>query len=207
MALFITFEGGEGSGKSVQSRRLYNRLLKAGIPAILTREPGGTRLGDAVSRWLKWHKSQITTPTELMLFNASRANLVSQVIKPALAQDKVVVCDRFGDSTVVYQGYARGLDIKTIEEVNSLATGGLKPDITFLLDIPPAEGFQRKDGSRADRFEKESSAFHEKVRRGYLALAHAEPARWYILDASRPRQELSDIIWDKVSRALECRRA
>ena len=206
MAAFITFEGGEGSGKSAQARLLYRRLFKEGVIAVLTREPGGTRLGEAVTRWLKWHhESRISATTELLLFNASRSHLVNEVIKPALARGTVVICDRFGDSTLAYQGYGRGLDIKTIEGVNRLATDGLKPDLTFLLDIPAVEGLRRKAGSKADRFEKEAAAFHERVRRGYLALAHAEPARWYILDARRSKKELAAVIWEKVSRLVGCR--
>jgi dTMP kinase len=203
--MFITFEGGEGSGKSLQSRRLYHRLLKEGFSAVLTREPGGTPLGDAVTRWLKHGRTPISPTVELLLFNASRAQLVNQVIRPALAAKKVVVCDRYCDSTVVYQGYGRGVAAADIQSVNSLAVTGLKPDLTFLLDITPASGLARKPSAAADRFEKEGASFHEKVRRGYLALAHAEPSRWYILDASRPSGELSDIIWDKVSHSLVCR--
>jgi dTMP kinase len=206
--MFITFEGGEGSGKSVQSRLLYRRVMKEGFPAVLTHEPGGTRLGDAITRWLKWHKeSPISAATELLLFNASRSHLMEEVIRPALREGKVVVCDRFCDSTVAYQAQGRGLDIATVESVNDLAAAGLRPDITFLLDISPRAGLERKDREKADRFEKEAVSFHDRVRRGYLALAHAEPARWYILDAKRPREELADVIWEKVSRSLGCRGA
>ena len=204
--MFITFEGGEGSGKSFQSRKLYHHLIKDGYPALLTHEPGGTLLGDAVTRWLKHSNAPISAVTELLLFNASRAQLLSQVITPALNEGKVVVCDRYCDSTVVYQGHARGLDAGEIETVNRLAAGGLKPDLTFLLDIAPEAGLKRKSGTGGDRFEKEAASFHGRVRRGYLALAHAEPARWYILDATRPKAELEDIIWEKVSRSLKCLR-
>ncbi len=203
--MFITFEGGEGSGKSYQSRKLYNHLLKEGYSALLTREPGGTPLGDAIARWVKHSEEPIPAVTELLLFNASRSQLVSQVIAPALKQGVVVICDRYCDSTVAYQGHARGMDTGEIESINRLATGGLKPDLTFLLDIAPEEGLKRKSGTGGDRFEKEAAAFHDRVRRGYLALAHSEPSRWYILDASRPKAELEDIIWEKVSRSLVCR--
>jgi dTMP kinase len=206
--MFITFEGGEGSGKSVQSRLLYRRLLKEGYPAVLTHEPGGTHLGDAITRWLKWHKeSPISAATELLLFNASRSHLMEEIIRPALREGKVVVCDRFCDSTVAYQAQGRGLDLATVESVNALATAGLKPNLTFLLDISPRAGLGRKDKEKADRFEKEAASFHDRVRRGYLALAHAEPARWYILDASRPKEELAEVIWEKSSRGLGCRDA
>lgn len=206
--MFITFEGGDGSGKSVQARRLCHRLLKEGFPTVLTREPGGTRLGEAVTRWLKWHDAITIAPTtELLLFSTSRAHLVSEVIVPALAEGKIVICDRFGDSTLAYQGYGRGLKLEAVAEINRYATGGLKPDLTFLLDIAPELGLKRKSGRRADRFEQETSDFCERVRRGYLALAHAEPARWYILDGRRPKEELALVIWEKVNYSLSCHRA
>ena len=206
--MFITFEGGEGSGKSVQSRRLYQHLMKEGFPALLTHEPGGTPLGQAITRWLKWHlDSPISAATETLLFNSSRSHLVSKVIKPAIEEGKVVICDRYCDSTLVYQGYARGLDVQLIECINKIATGGLKPNITFLLDIVPKNGLGRKSKTKADRFEREAASFHNKVRHGYLALAHAEPARWCILNAARPRGEIAEVIWEKVSRSLRCRGA
>jgi len=206
--MFITLEGGDGSGKSVQSRRLYHCLLEEGFSALLTHEPGGTRLGEAVTRWLKWHaETNISPATELLLFNTSRAHLVSEVIKPALVQGKVVICDRFDDSTLAYQGYGRGLATEIIAEINSFATDGLKPDLTFLLDVDPGIALKRKFNTTADRFERETVAFHDRVRRGYLALAHAEPTRWYILDGSRPSEELAGVILQKVRRSLSCRGA
>lgn len=206
--MFITFEGIDGSGKSVQSRRLHHRLTKEGVPSLLTREPGGTRLGEAITRWLKWRReTHISPTTELLLFNTSRAHLVEEVIKPALAQGIAVICDRFDDSTLAYQGYGRGLEVDTVAHINRFATGGLKPDITFLVDIPPALGLKRKPRASADRFEQEDTAFRNRVRQGYLALAHAEPARWYLLDGSRSRTELAEIIWGKVNHILSSRRA
>jgi dTMP kinase len=207
MSLFITFEGGEGGGKGVQSRALYRRLVKEGIPALLTHEPGGTQLGEALTRWLKWHpETRLSAETELLLFNASRAHLVNTVIKPALKSGQVVICDRFTDSTKAYQGFGRGLNLRLIETANGIATGGLVPDITFLLDIQPSKGLARKNREKADRFEKEALAFHERVSKGYIAMAHAEPARWYILNGLRLKGETAAIIWEKVSRALDCRR-
>jgi dTMP kinase len=206
MSLFITFEGGEGGGKGVQSRALYRRLVKQGIPALLTHEPGGTRLGEALTRWLKWHpETKLSADTELLLFNASRAHLVNTVIKPALKSGQVVICDRFVDSTTAYQGYGRGLNLHLIETANRIATGRLVPDITFLLDIPASKGLARKNREKADRFEKEAQAFHERVSKGYLAMAHAEPARWYIVNGLSPKEDTAAIIWEKVSRALDCR--
>ncbi len=203
MSLFITFEGGEGSGKSVQAKTLYDRLLKLVIPAVLTHEPGGTPLGEKISRWLKWTGDKDISPlTELMLFNASRAQLVAKVIKPGLENGKVVICDRFADSTTAYQGYGRGLDLKAIKAVNNAATQGLNPDLTVLLDIAAKEGLARKNREKQDRFEKETLTFHEKVRQGYLELAAQEPERWLVIDASQSKEKIAEIIWQKVSQLL-----
>lgn len=203
MSLFITFEGGEGSGKSLQTRALYRQLCRAEVPAILIHEPGSTILGERLTRVLKWAKTTDISPlAELMLFNASRAQLVAEIIQPALKTDKIVICDRYTDSTIVYQGYGRGLDIETIKDMNSKATAGLKPDLTVLLDIPVEEAFARKKGQEQDRFEREDKLFHQKVRKGYLKLAAAEPERWLVVDASQSKEAISQIIWGKVSGLL-----
>jgi dTMP kinase len=203
MSLFITFEGGEGSGKSSQTRALYRQLNRLDVPAVLIHEPGSTTLGEKLTRLLKWAQSTNIAPTtELLLFNASRAQLVEEVIRPALKARKIVICDRFTDSTVAYQGYGRKIDIDTINKINNLATAGLKPDLTVLLDIPVSEGFARKTGQAPDRFEKEAGAFHRKVRKGYLKLAAEDAQRWLIVDARLSRQEIQRIIWEKVSDLL-----
>lgn len=198
MSLFITFEGGEGSGKSTQVRVLHRRLLRMGIPAVLTHEPGGTPLGNRLRRWLKGE--ELDPHTELLLFNASRAHLVSQVIRPALKSGTVVICDRFAESTIAYQGYGRGLALNLIEAANSIATQGLKPDLTILLDIPVEQGLARKRLS--DRFEKEDLAFHQRVRRGYLEMAKKDPQRWLVIDASLPKKEIERLIWERVQQLL-----
>jgi len=204
MALFITFEGGEGSGKSLQTRALYRKLNRLAIPAILIHEPGSTVLGDKLTRLLKWARGTSISPmTELMLFNASRAQLLSEVVSPALKTGKIVICDRYTDSTIVYQGYGRLIDIETIRKVNSLATGNLKPDLTVLLDISPEAGFARKTGQEPDRFEKEDRAFHRRVRAGYLKLAEEEPRRWLVVDAALPKEKIKQMIWQKVSCLIE----
>ena len=203
MSLFITFEGGEGCGKSLQAKTLYDRLCRENIPAVLTCEPGGTPLGDEISRWVKWHEdSRITPLTELLLFNASRSQLIADVIQPGLVQGKVVVCDRFADSTTVYQGYGRGLDMEMTQSINRAATGGLTPRLTVLLDMPPDEGFGRKQADKYDRFEKEEAAFHQRIRQGYLELAAQEPQRWFIIDARQSQEDIADAIWQKVSQLL-----
>ena len=203
MSLFITFEGGEGCGKSYQSRALYSRLIREGIPATLTHEPGGTALGENISRWLKWRKEVSLSATgELLLFSASRNQLVNEVIVPALDREEAVVCDRFYDSTLAYQGYGRGLDLHMIKQLNHLSTDGLKPTLTILLDIPAEAGLARKNKKRQDRFEKEKLAFHEQVRQGYLQLARNEPRRFLVIDALLSKKAISDLIWERVERHI-----
>ena len=203
MSLFITFEGGEGCGKSVQARALYRKLSKLAIPAVLTHEPGVTSLGKKLGRWLKWAQDTDISPlTELLLFNASRAELINEVIKPALESGKVVICDRYADSTTAYQSYGRGLDLETVKAINYAATGGLKPNLTVLLDISAEEGLGRKRAERQDRFEGEDIAFHQRVRGGYLKLATNEPERWLVIDASQSKAKVEQIIWQRVSQLL-----
>jgi len=205
MSLFITFEGGEGSGKSVQAKALFRKLCRLNIPAVLTHEPGGTPFGDKLARWLKWAQDTDISPlVELLLFNASRAQLVTEVIKPGLDSGKVVINDRYADSTTAYQGYGRGLDLETVRVANSSATQGLRPHLTILLDIPVEEGLARKRKSR-DRFEQEDLAFHQRVREGYLKLAAAEPGRWLVVDATQSKSKVTKVIWQKVSQLLSSR--
>ena len=207
MALFITFEGGEGTGKSVQTRALYRRLSKLAIPVVLTQEPGGTTFGRKIARQLKWAEIKDISPlAELLLFNASRTELVAEVIKPSLGDGKVVICDRYADSTTAYQGYGRGLDLNLVEAINNTATQGVKPDLTILLDLSVEEGLSRKKDEKRDRFEQENSAFHQKVRNGYLKLAASEPERWLVVDARQARKEVEKIIWQRVSKLLSKQR-
>lgn len=204
MPLFITFEGVEGCGKSTQSRLLYRQLEKLNVPALLIHEPGITALGKKITRLIKWSKDLNITPlAELMLFNASRAQLVNDVIKPALAVRKVVVCDRFADSTVAYQGYGRGLDLNAVASVNKAATQGLVPELTILLDMPVEKGLTRKEDEAADRFHAETLAFHRRVRNGYLKIAADEPERWLVIDAIKNKEEIAEIIWQKVRQLLK----
>jgi dTMP kinase len=206
MALFVTFEGGEGCGKSVQTKELFRRLSQLAIPALLTREPGGTPFGKRLGRWLKWAQDADISPlTELMLFNASRAQLVTEVIRPNLKSGKVVISDRYADSTTAYQGYGRGLDLAMVLATNNAATQGLKPGLTILLDIPVEEGLARKRAEKRDRFEQEALAFHQRVREGYLKLAADEPERWLVVDASQSKEKIAEIIWQRVSQLLSGR--
>jgi len=202
LGLFITFEGGEGCGKSTHSRLLLKKLEQQNIPVVLTHEPGGTALGNELRRALKRRWGSFISPrAELFLLAASRAQLVAELIRPALQEGKVVLCDRFTHSTMVYQGYGRGLDFTAIQMVNNMATRNLNPDLIILLDISPEQGLARKR-SLKDRFEMENSSFHRRVREGYLKMAAAEPDRWLIIDASLPKGRIAKIIWDRVSRLL-----
>lgn len=204
MSLFITFEGGEGCGKSTQAKALWTRLSQQGVSAQLTHEPGGTPLGNELRRLLKGKRQdEISPEAELFLFAACRIQLVSEVIRPSLQQGKVVICDRFADSTTVYQGYGRGIDLATIKATNDLATQGTKPDLTVLLDIPAARGLSRKQAKTKDRFEAEEIAFHNRVRDGYLKLAAEEPERWLVIDATLPKARIGRTIWDRVNQLLE----
>ena len=203
MSLFITFEGGEGCGKSVQAKALYRRLLQLAIPVVLTNEPGGTPFGIKIARWLKWTEGTDISPlTELLLFNASRAQSVIRVIQPNIENGKVVICDRYTDSTTAYQGYGRGLDLEVVTAINNTATQGLKPDLAILLDMPVEEGLARKGARKQDRFEQEDITFHQKVREGYLKLATNDPQRWLVVDASQSKTKIAQIIWQRVSQML-----
>ncbi len=204
MALFITFEGGEGAGKTVQAKALYRKLSRLAVPALLTYEPGGTPLGKKIARWLKGAQSTGISPlTELLMFNASRAELIKEVIQPNLKSGMVIICDRYTDSTIAYQSYARGLDLELVKFINNTATQGLKPDLTILLDIPTKEGFARKRNEKRDRFEQEDMTFHQKVREGYLKLADGEPQRWLVIDAQQSKEKIREIIWQRVNQLLK----
>ena len=195
----ITFEGGEGCGKSTQARLLYQKLQQHNIPSLLTQEPGGTPLGNKIRSVLKVKRDFTISPlSELFLFAACRSQLIQDVIGPALDAGRVVVCDRFCDSTTVYQGFGRGLDLSLIDSVNTSATGGLKPDITILLDVLPEQGLQRKRKIQQDRFDSEELSFHRNIREGYLNLAAKEPGHWLILQSHLPINKLSQLIWEHV---------
>jgi dTMP kinase len=201
--LFITFEGPEGAGKTVQAKRLVDFLRANGTPASLTREPGGTRLGEQV-RSIVLAQAQgdheIDPLADALLFNAARAQLVAEVIKPALAADEVVVCARFADSTLAYQGYGAGVGLSELRTLAEVATTGLVPDLTILLDVPPAVGLARKADDSRNRFEAAFDLeFHERVRAGFLELAGAEPGRWLVIDATRD----ADAVFADVRAAVE----
>jgi dTMP kinase len=199
LSLFITFEGGEGSGKSTQARVLHQRLSRKDIPALLTHEPGGTPLGQQIRQWLKG-TGDIDPQTELLLFTASRAQLVASVIRPALKSGTVVICDRFYHSTIAYQGYGRGFSLELIQATNNFATGGLKPDLIVLLDLPVEHRLSRK--TPRDRFEQEETAFHQRVRNGYLEMAKEDPKRWLLIDGALSKKETERVIWERIEQLL-----
>jgi dTMP kinase len=207
---FITFEGPEGSGKSTQIKRLVEKLEAQGIAVICTREPGGTATGEAIRNILQHNSAgePLAERAELLLFTASRAQLMSQVIRPALEQGTWVICDRFIDSTMAYQGYARGMALATLDQINTFAISGRKPDLTLLLDLDIERGFQRleerySDGQEsADRFEREARDFHQRVRDGYRQLAAGEPERFEVIDSDRPIDTVASDIWSAVKGAL-----
>jgi dTMP kinase len=198
---FITFEGGEGSGKSTQTELLAARLRDAGREVVTLREPGGTELGEELRRLLLHKDKAVSVEAELLMFLAARAELVNEIIRPALDAGSVVICDRFSDSTVAYQGYGRGVDAGAIKTLNRWATGGLQPDLTVLLDVPVDVGRRRKHGDD-DVFIREGDAFHTRVREGYHYLAASEPSRWLVVDGTGAPEAIAAEIWVAVSRAL-----
>ena len=199
---FITFEGSEGSGKSTQAERLAARLQRCGVPYVLTREPGGTPIGESIRDLLQFapHNSNMAPETELLLFEASRSQLVREVIKPALERGMCVIADRFFDSTTVYQGAARKLDREMIERVNWFAVGDCVPDITFVLDVDAAtaESRMQREPRKADRMEQQPAEFYERVRKGYRELAAHEQERIVLIDGARDADETEIEIWEKV---------
>lgn len=210
MGVFITFEGIEGCGKSTQVKLLSKALEETGIHCIVTREPGGTSIGNKIRDILlnPDHKG-MATEAELLLYAADRAQHVREVIKPSIDNGKVVVCDRFADATLAYQGFGRGLDMATIHDLNRIASLGIRPGLTLLLDCPVEMGIGRalernskNSHIKDDRFEREALAFHQKVREGYLTLAQAEPERIKIIDARNDVESVRKEIWGIVKKAM-----
>ena len=199
---FITFEGSEGSGKSTQADRLAAHLQRCDVPYVLTREPGGTPIGESIRDLLQFapHNSNMTPATELLLFEASRSQLVREVIKPALERGMCVIADRFFDSTTVYQGAARKLDREMIERVNAFAVGDCVPDITFVLDVDAAtaESRMQREPRKADRMEQQPAEFYKRVREGYREIATHEPKRIVLINGSRDPDEIESEIWEKL---------
>ncbi len=195
----MTLEGPEGSGKTVVARRLAAELSSRGHRVVLTREPGGTLLGERVREVLLGRSDlEIDPRADALLFNAARAQLVAEVVRPALGAGSIVVCARFADSTLAYQGFGAGLPIEELRDLARVATGGLDPDLTVLLDVDPELGIQRKAAGSRNRFESIDLDFHRRVRAGFLELADTEPHRWRVVDSSRHIDRVFDDVAARV---------
>jgi dTMP kinase len=218
MKAFITFEGIEGCGKTTQIRMAGDDLRRRRIPVLVTEEPGGAALGKHIRKLLlNQGECRIDAKAELLLFAAARAQHVQEVILPALAADRVVLCDRFSDATLAYQGFGRGLNLEFIQSLNHFSAAALEPDLTILFDLPVEVGLGRaidriarlEGAAREDRFEQEDLAFHRKIRSGYLTLAGEQPGRFRVVDASRDlqaiQQEVRTLIGTVIQRALHNR--
>jgi dTMP kinase len=203
---FITIEGPDGSGKTTQVERLAERLRSAGHEVLVTREPGGTRLGEQLREILLARHGGVEPTdalTDAFLFEAARRQLVRQVIRPALADGSIVVCGRYSDSTLAYQGYGAGAPLDLLRAIDAAATDGERPDITILLDLPVEVGLARKGPDETTRFEAEQdTAFHRRVRTGFLALAADEPDRFAVVDATPSADEVADDVWSIVAQML-----
>jgi len=207
--LFITFEGPEGSGKTTQIRFLRGYLEERGYSVLATREPGGTSIGDKIRVVLLDPRNiEMLPASEALLFSAARAQIVHQVIRPHLARGGIVLCDRYADSTLAYQGYGHGLDLEMLRAITALATGGLKPDLTIYLDIAVEEGLRRKlaahkvSNSEWNRIDRQEMTFHRQVREGYLKMAAQEPDRWLVIDATQPLEAIRSSIRVRVEAKL-----
>lgn len=201
---FVTFEGPEGGGKSTQIHRLASTLATEGFTVWTTREPGGTPLGERIRPLLLGPRSGALSPlSETLLFTAARAQLVAEVIRPRLLRGEVVLCDRFIDSTLAYQGYGRGLDLAFLSRLQEEATGGLRPPLTLLLTLPVQVGLSRIPITSQDRLDREEPAFHARVHDGYLHLAASDPDRWRQVDASASPDVVAATILEHVHRAME----
>ena len=207
LSLFITFEGVEGSGKTTQIQRLKKYLRRKGISCKITREPGGVPIGEKVRKILlnPDHREMVPT-TELLLYEAARAQHVKEVIRPFLKKGGIVICDRFSDATIAYQGYGRSIDLKWIDRLNRLASQGIKPDVTFLLDCPSDMGLKRAlqrnrtlKQEREGRFEREEIQFHQRVRKGYLAIARKEPRRVMVIDTRQGEEK----VFEKIQKIVD----
>ncbi|MDQ4075896.1 MAG: dTMP kinase [Chloroflexota bacterium] len=206
--MFITFEGPEGGGKTTQIRMLAGWLVEQGYEVVTTREPGGTPIGNQIRKIIMGMENKTLVPeAEILLFSASRAQLVQEIIRPALSSGSVVLCDRFYDSTLAYQGYGHGLPLGSLRNITEFATGSLRPDLTILLDIDAEAGLRRRraalaEGAEWNRMDDHALTFHRRVRAGYHMLAAAEPERWRVMDAARPREQVQEEIRRHVHRAL-----
>lgn len=202
--IFITFEGPEGCGKSTHAKLLLRYLKRLGYNSVYTREPGGTSTGELIRKILLHSRDiDISSMAETLLFEASRAQILEEVIRPALAAKKIVICDRYSDSTVCYQGYGGKVPLAAVMEIDRVATGGLKPDITILLDIDTMTGLRRASKKGVDRIERKAVAYHRRVRAGYLALARQEPRRIKVIKVSDRIDRTQDSVRSEVDSVIQ----
>ncbi len=206
MSLFITFEGPDGSGKTTQARMLAEYLGSRGMTVLHTREPGGTAIGEQIREVILTTRNQsIGDATEALLYSAARAQIVTELIRPALAAGKIVVCDRYADSTMAYQGYGLGLDLQALRVITQFATGGLVPDLTFYVDVPVELGLARRHRGETNRLDLKDRVYHSRVREGFLKMAQDEPKRWIVIDGTRSVDEVQEEIRAKLEHKLEGR--
>lgn len=206
MSLFITFEGPDGSGKTTHARLLAEYLRARGYAIVLTREPGGTAIGEQVREVILSTRNQtMRNETEVLLFSAARAQIVAEVIRPALATGKIVVCDRYADSTLAYQGYGLGLDLDVLRAITRFATGGLVPDLTFFVDVPAEVGLARRQRGETNRLDQKAVEYHTRVRYGYWELVRAEPQRFIAIDGTRAIDTVQNDIRTHIERILRTR--
>lgn len=205
--MFITFEGPDGSGKTTQARMLVEYLQARGYPVIYTREPGGTEISEQIREViLSTRNLAMQNETEVLLFSAARAQIVAELIRPALAAGKIVVCDRYYDSTLAYQGYGLGLDLEALRAITKFATRGLVPDLTFYIDVPVQVGLERRHQGETNRLDQKNVEYHMRVREGYLELAKAEPERFVVIDGTQPIDQVQTEIRARLSEELKRRR-
>jgi dTMP kinase len=206
VSLFITFEGPDGSGKTTQARLLAEYLRARGYAVVLTREPGGTTIGEQVREViLSTRNRTMRNETEVLLFSAARAQIVAEVIRPALAEGKIVLCDRYADSTLAYQGYGLGLDLDALRAITRFATGGLMPDLTFFVDVPVEVGLARRQHGETNRLDQKDVDYHTRVHNGYLELVRAEPHRFVVIDGTRAIDVIQQDIRTHLERVLRAR--
>ena len=206
MSLFITFEGPEGSGKTTQARLLVEYLRARGYPVLYTREPGGTEISEQIRHViLSTRNKAMQSEAEVLLFSAARAQIVAELIRPALAGGKIVICDRYADSTMAYQGYGLGLDLDALRAITRFATGGLVPERTFYVDVPVEVGLARRQRGEMNRLDQKEVAYHTRVRNGYLALIQAEPHRFIVIDGSQTIEQVQQEIRTRMLLELQAR--
>jgi len=201
--MFITFEGPDGSGKTTQIKMLADYLESRGKPVLLTREPGGTVISEEIREVILAKKNLgMQHETEALLFSAARAQIVSELIRPALAEGKIVLCDRYADSTMAYQGYGLGLDREALRAITQFATDGLVPDVTFYIDVPVQVGLARRHRGETNRLDQKAAEYHQRVREGFRQLVQAEPHRWIVIDGTQAIDDVQQEIRKELERRL-----